>query len=102
MKDRPDLGAPCDEWALRDPDAIHNLNQEFWDFWPQMEFNTREKPFPRNRFLIGDIDGDLLAVNTRALVLVRVYLYTHEYGWWIPFAFTMGHFTRRLVARTER
>ena len=101
ISERPDLGTPCDEWALRDPEAIQELNREFWDFWPEMEFNEKERPFPRNRFLIGSIDGDLLAISTRPLTLMRVFIYKHEHGWWLPFAFTMRHFTRRIAARME-
>ena len=101
IKDRPDLGAPCDEWALRNPCEIREMNREFQDHWPEMDFNEKERPFPRNKFLIGSLDGDLLAVNTRSLTLFRVYIYKHEYGWWLPFAFSMWHFTRRLAGKTE-
>lgn len=101
IQGRPDLGAPCDEWALRDPAAIQELNREFWDFWPEMEFNEKERPFPRHRFLIGSIDGDLLAISTRSLTLVRVLIYKHEHGWWLPFAVNMWQFTRRIAARME-
>ena len=101
IKGRPDLGAPCDEWALRDVDEIRELNREFRDFWPDMEFNEKQKPFPRHRFLIGSLDGDLLAVNTRPFALFRVCIYKHEHGWWIPYAVSMGHLTRRLSRKSE-
>ena len=60
--------------------AIRELNHEFREFWPVMEFNKKEKPFPRNRSLMGSLDGDLLAVNTRTFALIRVYVYRHKHG----------------------
>ncbi len=101
IRGRPDLGRPCDEWALQDPVKIQDLNREFRDFWPEMEFNDKGRPFPKHRFLIGSIDGDLLAISTRTFSCCRVFIYKHEYGWWLPFAITMGHFTRRIARRRE-
>ena len=100
IKSRPDLGAHCDASALRDTEALLELNREFRGFWPKMEFNEKHRPFPRNRFLIGDVDGDLLAVNTRSFALVRVFIYKHEHGWWLPYAFSMWHFTWRIARNT--
>ena len=100
IHDRPDLGAIADEWALHDLGALLELNLEFREMWQEMEFNQRRSAFPSHRFLIGTIDGDLLAVNTRRIALFRVFVYRHEYGWWLPFALTWNHFTNRLLAKT--
>jgi hypothetical protein len=99
LADRVDLGTVGDGWVLSDYERLRSLNCEFRDFWAEMEFNAKKRPFPKGKFLIGDVDGDLLALNTSHLVFYRVSIYMHEYGRWCPFALSIRHLISRLGAK---
>ncbi|HBE71042.1 MAG TPA: hypothetical protein DDW52_23090 [Planctomycetaceae bacterium] len=96
---RPDLGLVKDALMLNQLEKLVELNTEFRESWPEMEFNEDGRSFPHRMFLVGDDDGDFLAINTSKFVLVRFWKYCHEYGHWRPYAISMRHFVYRISKR---
>lgn len=93
---RGDLGRVRDALVLDEFGALMELNSEFRDYWPEMESDKAGRAFPDGLFLVGDDDGDLLAIRTAGFTIARFWIYRHEYCRWQPFAISMRHFAYRI------